>query len=71
MIKFCLASGIISNKLENIFNLLYFESGSLSNTAKLCWSKSLSSIIFELFEKFCKFNMISFANLSLPFEEYS
>ena len=71
MIKFCLASGIISNRFEKIFNLLYFESGSLSKTAKLCWSKSLSSIIFELFEKFCKFNIISLAILSLPVDEYS
>ena len=51
--------------------MLYLESGSLSKTAKLCWSKSLSSIIFELLEKFSKFKIISFANLSLPVDEYS
>ena len=61
----------MSSKFENIFNLLYLESGSLSKTAKLCWSKSLSSIMFEFLEKFCKFNIISFANLSFPVEEYS
>ena len=71
MIKFCIASGIISNKFEKIFNLLYLESGSLSKTDKLCFNKSLSSIISEDLVKACKLKIISLANLSIQVDKYS